>query len=571
MRSIILAFALAVASTAGAQVADTSAVRRTAAGWVIDYQQQDLTVILNGLAEAGGLNLTTANIPARRANLRIGQGLTREGVIEVLRAFATAQGLRVEESPNGNLLSVLGTPPVAQPTAAQLAAQAQQAQQVRLYTYRLKHASAVQLAPVLTTLFSGLVARPQGTTIQSGPGGLQIFTPGNTGVPAAVGGPPADVSVAVEMPVVRGGAAANVGGGGRGGRGGGAAAALGAQVAERIAAVTQALQGQQRAALSSQASEIRIVAEESSNSLLVRATEQDYGLIQQILSTVDLRPLQVLIEVTIAEVTRSNDLNVGISASATRTPDGKTQPDVTAKIPSTASARDFVLQLSGGKGTIDFNVAINALATRGDLKVLSLPVIIAQNNRQAVLNVGSRRPFVQVTQAGGIDPSQRVETIQYLDVGTVLTITPTINPDGYVNLQVSQTANSATNEIQFDAPVISTREATTQVFVRDGQTTVIGGLADNSNRVQRSGVPFLSRIPLIGWLFRGTERNQSTSELFLFLTPHVVSSDEDIDRLRESIRDGSELLRDVPVGSRIAPPPADTLPTRPPVIRPPAA
>ena len=119
------------------------------------------------------------------------------------------------------------------------------------------------------------------------------------------------------------------------------------------------------------------------------------------------------------------------------------------------------------------------------MRVLSLPVIIAQNNRQAVLNVGSSRPFVQVSQTVPNDPTGRVQTVQYIDVGTVLTITPTINPDGYVNLQVQQTDNSATNEVQFDAPIINKREATTQVFIRDGQTTVIGGLAGQHASQQR--------------------------------------------------------------------------------------
>src|SRR5439155_22235896 len=102
-----------------------------------------------------------------------------------------------------------------------------------------------------------------------------------------------------------------------------------------------------------------------------------------------------------------------------------------------ATDRHFILQPTRGKGSVNFSVAINALQSRGDVRVLSLPVIIAENNRQAILNVGSSRPFVQVSQTVPNDPTGRVQTIQYIDVGTVLTITPTINPDGYVNLQVS--------------------------------------------------------------------------------------------------------------------------------------
>jgi general secretion pathway protein D len=192
-------------------------------------------------------------------------------------------------------------------------------------------------------------------------------------------------------------------------------------------------------------------------------------------------------------------------------------------------------------------------------------VIIAQNNRQAVLNVGSSRPFVQISQTVPNDPTGRVQTVQYIDVGTTLTITPTINPDGYVNLQVTQTDNSATNEVQFDAPVIDKREATTQIFIRDGQTTVIGGLADNTRTKNQSGLPFISRIPFIGALLFGNYSNSdATTELFLFLTPHIISSDEDIDKLRDAVRDGSDLLKQVNVGPHIQPK-ADTLnaPTKP--------
>jgi general secretion pathway protein D len=172
--------------------------------------------------------------------------------------------------------------------------------------------------------------------------------------------------------------------------------------------------------------------------------------------------------------------------------------------------------------------------------------------------------------AGGV-----VQTVQYIDVGTVLTITPTINPDGYVNLQVQQTANSATNEIQFDAPVINKREATTQVFIRDGQTTVIGGLADNTTSHSESGIPGLSRIPGLGWLFGNKQRNKATSELFLFLTPHVIFTDTDVDKLRDAVKANSELLQTVPIEARIKPA-GDTItvklpPPKPDTIRKPPA
>jgi general secretion pathway protein D len=328
-----------------------------------------------------------------------------------------------------------------------------------------------------------------------------------------------------------------------GGRGGGNAA----QVAQALGAL--GLGGAQG---NLAFSDINIVADDGTNSLMVFATPEDFQTIQPLIQSIDLRPLQVLLEVTIAQVERNSDLNYGLSGVVSKTkPTGvgtQTRTDTNALLPGAASARDFIAQIVGGKGAVNYAVAMNALQTRGDVRVLSLPIIVAQNNKQAVLNVGSRVPFVSVTQSSGIDPAGRVQTVQYQDVGTTLTVTPTINSDGYVNLAVQQTADNATPSLQFDAPIISQRQAQTQIFIRDGQTAVFGGLADNTASKTTSGIPFLSRIPIIGGLlFGNTQRNNSTTELFLFLTPHIVSSDEDIDRLRESIRGSSEMLKDVPL------------------------
>src|SRR5690606_3271506 len=120
-----------------------------------------------------------------------------------------------------------------------------------------------------------------------------------------------------------------------------------------------------------------------------------------------------------------------------------------------------------------------ALATTGEVRILSRPVVHAQNNQPARILVGTQQPFVQFSQILPTDPvGARAEIVQYREVGTVLSILPTINDDGYVNLAVAQEVSSATAETQFGAPVISTREAETQLLVRNGQTVVLGGLVD---------------------------------------------------------------------------------------------
>jgi general secretion pathway protein D len=570
--ALMLASPPLLAQRGGRQTPTRPDTAKKPASASLDYQDQELKVVLDALAAAGDLNVSMTNIPSQRITVHMGRPVDREGMIEVLKNVAEANGLKFTQTPS--LIQISGTPPERNtgPTPQQILqqqlAQANQQQQVRLFTYRLRHASAVQLAPVLTNLFSGLTGNFGFRN--NGRGGTVTVPNANGGFTTIQTGPPGNIQTFPQQQNNAG-----RGGAGRGGQANPASqvasdqgivagAGRGNAIANAISSIFQATSG----SLSNQAGEIRIIAEESSNSLLVRATDSDWALVQQIIQGVDLRPLQVLIEVTIAEVTRTRSLDLGVSGTIKRTQTGKDATNVTASSPSLASARDFILELSGGRGAVNYDVAINALQARGDVKVLSLPVIIAQNNRQATLNVGSSRPFVQISQTVPNDPTGRVQTVQYIDVGTILTITPTINPDGYVNLQVTQTDNSATNEVQFDAPIINKREATTQVFIRDGQTTVLGGLAGNTKTRQDQGIPLISRIPLIGTLlFGNTSRTDDTTELFLFLTPHIISSDDDVDKLREAIREGSDLLKQMNIGPHIIPR-ADTIPV--PTLRPPS-
>jgi general secretion pathway protein D len=533
-----------------AKKVDTSLVRKTPDGFVLDFQEQELRVVLEAIAEAGGLNVTFANLPPTKVTLRMGQAVTRAQALDVLRGVVEVNNLKMTETPS--LIRIEG---VRALTPQQQTQQILQQAQLKLFTYRLKHANAVTLAPVLMSLLGGAVGA-NGATVNN----ANAFGQGVTGVPgaAAAGGRGAGAGG-----FGGGGGAGGFGGGGGGGGGGfggggggrggggGAAAIPGVVLPGGAAAVIQ--QAFAGAALTAAAAQIRIVAEESTNSLIVRATDADWALVQQVLGAVDLRPLQVLIEVTIVQVQRTHDLSLGISGTQTKS-NGLGGLDTTLSFPSAAGANDIVGVLMGGKGAVNYSVAINALQTRGDVKVLSLPVIIAQNNKQAILNVGQNVPFIQVSQSAAIVGTGLVQTIQYQSVGTTLTITPTINPDGYVNLTVSQTDDNATNDVQFNAPIISQRQASTQVFIRDGQTTVIGGLTDNTTSTTVSGIPILSKIPWIGGLlFGNTQKTVEADELYLFLTPHVVSSDADIDKLREATKDQSELLEQTNVNARIVP------------------
>jgi general secretion pathway protein D len=126
------------------------------------------------------------------------------------------------------------------------------------------------------------------------------------------------------------------------------------------------------------------------------------------------------------------------------------------------------------------------------------------------------------------DAATRDQIVQYRDVGTKLSVRPTISNDGYVMLQLVQEISQATSEVQFNAPVISTRSVQTSLLLKDGQTIVLGGLRDRQRENTQSGVPILSSIPIIGGLFGRSVRDSNGTELFLFITPRVLRTDEDV-------------------------------------------
>jgi general secretion pathway protein D len=288
--------------------------------------------------------------------------------------------------------------------------------------------------------------------------------------------------------------------------------------------------------------EVTIVPDPGTNSLLIRASQEDFELIQAAVREVDVRPLQVLIEVVIAEVRKDRSFNFGVDASLpTSRVRGTTNTTVNAQTAGIGLG-DFALRIMD-IGGVNLDVTLRAAASRGDVSILSRPIILAANNQVAEILVGSQRPFIQVSRALPTDNAARDQVVQYKDVGTNLSVRPTISQDGYVMLEVTQEVNAATNEIAFDAPVISTRTVRTQLLVRDGQTVVLGGLADRQRERTQGGVPVLSSIPLFGGLFGRASRRTTETELFLFLTPRVIRDDEDAERVTSPLRRDVERMK----------------------------
>jgi len=391
----------------------------------------------------------------------------RSALPGILRGLVEANGLEVTEDENFYRVS---TPAPVAEEPVEAPATTPGGAMLRLFAVRLSHARASDVAATLNQLY--------GT-------GFDFSTP--AGLSSA--------SLSNQLRADREGA----------GRGGGTADEgqdVGAQLQRQVT----------------------IVPDESTNSLLIRATQADFDVLNEGIMQLDVRPLQVLIEVIVVEARKDRQFALGFDVQLPSTPvEGVT---VEGKLIG-GGLGDFVVRVMG-LGRADVNAALSAARLRGDVEILSRPVLLASNNTEAQLLVGTQQPFVQVSRSLPTETPQRDQVVQYRDVGTKLTVRPTINQDGYVSLYVQQELSAATGDIQFNAPVISSREAITQLLVADRQTIVIGGLRDEMKDDVRTGIPLLSDLPVLGALF-GTTRSRTTeTELFLFITPTIISDDQDV-------------------------------------------
>jgi general secretion pathway protein D len=495
-RAAVIALTLLLAAGVPLAVAQEPApVRVSPQGLLFDFQDADLRLVLSALAEAGHLNLIYSELPSRHVTLRTNQPVPPAQILPLLKSLAASNGLKIIEDGAFIRVDDLGLGPRGQRGATPADTTAEP--EVRLFVYRLKHARAVRLAATLQSIFGGTTGR--------GPGS---------------GGAPRTLSQELRQQQISP-----------------ADTARSQPVSVELApSQTPSLPGRLRG-------EVQIVADEATNSLLVRAQADDWIIMRQSIETLDLRPLQVLIEVVIAEVRRTSDFQLGLSGRAGDDSAAfKKGGNAAAATLQGTSAGDFAMRVMR-VGRMNIDVTLSALSASGKVRIISRPVLLAQNNQEARILIGSERPFVQVFRSLPTDAAVRDQVVQYRDVGTQLTLTPTINDDGYVNLQISQQVSNATNEVQFGAPIISTREAATHLFVKDGQTVVIGGLVDREQDRSRSGIPILKDLPLLGLLFGSTQRSDIQSELFLFVTPHIIAGDEDMDRINNGLQRGTQLLQ----------------------------
>ncbi len=278
--------------------------------------------------------------------------------------------------------------------------------------------------------------------------------------------------------------------------------------------------------------EVAIVAEATSNTLLLSASPRYYDVVAQMIQELDQPPPQVLIQVLLAEVTIDDTNEFGIEWQAMKTWKNRdvtfgTAPAFAASAGLTLNP-GFQVSVTGG----DVNFMLRALESQGRLEMLSRPQILASDNQEATINIGQRVPFI--TNSRITEEGTTINTIEYQDVGILLNVTPRINPDGFVKLEVNpeiSALDDSTVPISegVNAIIVNSRSAETTVTVQDGHTIIIGGLITTTDRDRLNKVPFLGDIPGLGWLFRSTRKVKERTELLIILTPTVLRNIEEAD------------------------------------------
>lgn len=272
---------------------------------------------------------------------------------------------------------------------------------------------------------------------------------------------------------------------------------------------------------------IRIVPNEENNSIMMLATPTELGVIEAALRQIDVMPRQVLVEVTLAEVTLSDELRYGLQWHFEF---GENSVSFGKSAQPTSEFPGFSWGYTNNSSA---SAVLNALEAMTDVQVVSSPKLLVLNNQSAHLQVGDEIP-VPVASAVSTNDSNApiVNSIEYRTTGVILTITPRINEGGLIMLDIEQEVSNVveTSSSGIDAPTIQQRRITSTVAVQDGTTVALGGLIRTSLNDVKSGVPLLKDIPLLGAAFSDNNIVERRSELVILMTPRII---RDVQEQRE--------------------------------------
>ncbi|MFZ0447783.1 MAG: type II secretion system secretin GspD [Desulfatiglandaceae bacterium] len=292
---------------------------------------------------------------------------------------------------------------------------------------------------------------------------------------------------------------------------------------------------------------VEIIPDETNNAIVIKASARDYALIKKVLQRLDIVPRQVLIDVMVAEVGLTGSLQYGVEWYLQGRNNGYTvQGSLDQKVgrpynTPLGSLQGFSL---GVYNPVTFLKGLMyALGSDGDVQVLSSPNILAVDNKEASIEVGDELPSVTGQITDITSGTTLTNTVQYIKTGILLKVTPHINSGGLVKMEISQQVSDAGafNEA-LQSYTITNRSLNTSLVAKDGETIVLGGLIKSKKTNSQAGIPFLRKIPILGYLFGGGTKEASKTELIFLITPHVITNRTQADAIT---REFSERVHDL--------------------------
>lgn len=385
----------------------------------------------------------------------------------------------------------------------------------QLYVYPIQNGNAQHLAKLLNGLFGGGKGASTSTSSDSGvaPGLSQttLSSGGGLGGTSAGGSSSGDASAAAMKEM----------------------GSIGSQSGSSGGGTTQISLGEQ----------IRVVADDESNALLIYAPRRDYLKIEKALRQLDLAPSQVLIEVSILEVTLNDELKYGLSWVFDNVSFGSKPAIASLNLNASggiAPAQPGFSYAISSAGSL--RAVLNALASKSLVKVISSPSVLVLDNQTAAIHVGDQQPIRSgetLTTGGNITTS-----IQYKDTGVMLAVTPSVNAGGMVSMNIKQTVTDVGNvDTATGQRSFMQRNIATRVAVRSGDSIALGGLIKENQTKGKQGIPGLHNLPLIGGLFGSTNNVGIRTELLVMITPRVLENDEDLREISAEYRERMQSLK----------------------------
>jgi general secretion pathway protein D len=310
---------------------------------------------------------------------------------------------------------------------------------------------------------------------------------------------------------------------------------------------------------------VQIIPDEATNTLVIKANQQDYLQIKKVIDRIDTIPRQVLIQVMVAEVTLTDKLQYGVEWWLKSQPfsyggktwsgqaalnSGLTVPSTTTGNPLTSSATaGFNYGIFSGSDLVGL---LQLLSTNTDVTVISAPHVMASDGKTARIEVGSEVPIITQVLSTPTSTTGTLTTsnsVQYKPTGIILEVKPSINESGLVTLQVSQEVSSvndaAVNVGGSNYPSFTKRKVETNVTLEEGRTLMIAGLIQDLGNKNSSGLPGLKDIPVLGTLFGAKTDSKTKNELVITITPYIVRNRNEGDKLTNAFQDGVQQIKEM--------------------------